>query len=75
MSNPANPLGIILSLSAWIISSAVLVILAFLGAVWLFTEWYKCNIHPLIFVILFFLINLGSVLWLVIANRKYKNQE
>ena len=75
MSKTADPLGIILSLFAWIISSAVLVILAFLGAVWLFTEWYKCNIHPLIFVILFFLMNLGSVLWLIIANRKCKNQD
>ena len=75
MSKTANPLGIILSLFAWIISLAVLVILAFFGAFWLFTELYKSSIHPVIFVILFFLINLGSVLWLIIANRKYKNQE
>ena len=75
MGKTANPLGIILSLFAWIISSAVLVILAFFGAFWLFTELYKCNIHPVIFVILFFLMNLESVLWLIIANRKRKNQE
>jgi len=75
MGKTAGPLGIISSLFAWIVSLAVLVILAFFGAFWLFTELYNCNINPVIFVILFFLMNMGSVIWLIIANRKCKNQE
>jgi len=71
----AHSLLITLILLIWIISSAVLVVLALFGGFWLFTELYNFNLNPIIFVALFFVINLASVLWLVLANRKCKNQK